>query len=266
MRELVSLSILVLGAALLGCQAAREWKPTTQAKITGSVSYVQKVALPPNSTVELRLEDVSRPDAPAILIAKDEVPTRGRQVPIAFELKYDSTLIQPSHRYAVRADIVSDGAPIFAAAGGYPVITGGAPVQIAILVEPAGKTARKDATMGPTPPLVGTYWRIFEINGATVVAGQGQHEPHLVLRAQDQRIDADGGLNLLTGTYELRGESLRFGELASTLMAGPSALMNQEKSLQTALRATTGYRVNGRTLQLLDGDRILVRLEAAEPP
>jgi putative lipoprotein len=57
-------------------------------------SYVQKVALPPNSTVELRLEDVSRPDAPAILIAKDEVPTRGRQVPIAFELKYDSTLIQ----------------------------------------------------------------------------------------------------------------------------------------------------------------------------
>src|SRR5262245_33600470 len=91
MRELVNLSMLVMGAALLGCQAARGWKPSTQAKITGSVSYVQRVALPPNSTVQLHLEDVSRPDAPAILVAEEKVPTQGRQVPIPFELKYDTT-------------------------------------------------------------------------------------------------------------------------------------------------------------------------------
>jgi putative lipoprotein len=267
MRELVVPSVLIMAMTVMACQSGREWKPSSKAKISGSISYVQKVALPPNATVELRLEDVSRPDAPPILVAEKKVATQGRQQPIPFQLEYDSTRIQPTHHYAVRASIVSDGAKIFATGSGYPVITGGNPVQIAVLVEPIGNASRKDATSGPTPPLVGTYWKAVEIDGTPIATmADSTREVHLCLRTQDKRVDGDGGVNLITGSYELKDQTLRFSDLASTLMAGPTLLMTQERSFYDALKATKGYRISGKSLELIGGQKVVARLEASEPP
>jgi putative lipoprotein len=44
---------------------------------------------------------------------------------IRFEIGYDSSRIDPSHRYAVRARIVVDGKPFFTTPQNYPVLTGG---------------------------------------------------------------------------------------------------------------------------------------------
>src|SRR5882672_8263188 len=54
----------------------------TQNVIVGTVLYRERIALPPDAKVEVRLEDVSRADALADVIAKQTVETNGRQVPV----------------------------------------------------------------------------------------------------------------------------------------------------------------------------------------
>jgi putative lipoprotein len=266
MRELVPVSLLIAATMLLGCQSSRGWKASSQAKITGTVTYLQKSALPHDAVVQLRLEDVSRADAQANVIAEERVETRGQQVPIPFELSYDAARIQSSHRYALHASILVGGTKAFTSARAFPVITQGAPTQLAILVEPIGSNSRGDAAASASPPLLGTYWRVVEVAGEPAASSEGHRVAHLILRSQDKRIEGSGGVNLLSGSYALQGSTLRFGDVLSTLMAGPPTLMNQEKKFCDALGATTGYRINGKSLELLDGERVLARLEATEPP
>ena len=84
-------------------------KPMSMAAVTGTVVYRQRIALPPNAVVKVRLQDVSRADAPAILLDEQIIPTNGKQVPFAFTLNYDPNQIKPNHAYAVSAQILIDG-------------------------------------------------------------------------------------------------------------------------------------------------------------
>ena len=59
-----------------------------QAVLTGTVTYRERIALPPNARVEVRLEDVWQADAPADEIASQTIAANGKQVPIPFELRY----------------------------------------------------------------------------------------------------------------------------------------------------------------------------------
>lgn len=122
-----------------------------------------------------------------------------------------------------------------------------------------------DARAG-SPALAETSWKLTELDGVAPVAAESGREAHLVLHAQTHRLEGSGGVNSLSGSYELQNDSLRFTGLVSTMMAGPPALMEQEAKFQAALRATTSYRISGKTLELLDGARVLARLEASAPP
>ena len=53
---------------------------------------------------------------------------------------------------------------------------------------------------------------------------------------------------------------LRFGPLATTRMAGPEDAMQRERAFLAALERVTSYELDGRTLALLAGDDVVVRL------
>jgi hypothetical protein len=84
-------AIEVLGLAgtlLVGC--SRSPQGTTDAGLLrGTVTYRERVALPPEAVVVVRLSDVSRQNVAAPVIAATRVPSEGRQVPLPFELRYD---------------------------------------------------------------------------------------------------------------------------------------------------------------------------------
>lgn len=103
--------------------------PTEQATVTGTVSYLQRIALPPNAVVEVKLVDVSRMDAPSVTLATQTIPTNGQQVPIAFSLPYRPEQINPSHSYAVQARILVDGQLRWISTSRYSVITRNSPTQ-----------------------------------------------------------------------------------------------------------------------------------------
>ena len=114
----------------------------------------------------------------------------------------------------------------------------------------------------PDEPLLDRYWRAIEIEGKPVTVLNNRAEPHLVLAAENRTHGSDW-CNRFNGSYETTAQTLRFGRLASTMMAciPPVDLMSRE--FNAVLIATNAYRIQGKQLTLLDGEgRVRMRLEA----
>lgn len=125
MKKVIALaSSLLLGTVLMGCQSETPEVAQPQIeKITGTVAYRERIALPDNAVVTVTLQDVSLMDAPAKVIAKHRFETNGAQVPFDFDLSYDSAKIEARHRYSVSARIEVDGKLRFTTDTSYPVVT-----------------------------------------------------------------------------------------------------------------------------------------------
>jgi putative lipoprotein len=126
----------VLALAVLACATGASTPaptPASRATVTGTVTYRERIALPPGATVTVRLQDVSRADAPAEVLAEDViVPTT--QVPIPFTLAYDPARIDTRHRYSVGVRIEVDGKLWFVSDTHNGVLTQGAPTHVDVLV------------------------------------------------------------------------------------------------------------------------------------
>jgi uncharacterized lipoprotein YbaY len=117
---------------------AMETSPDLTGVLTGDVTYRQRIALPPGSVIEVQLQDVSRADAPAQMIASQTITTSGENVPIPFVLMYDPAEIDPRSTYTLGARITVDGDLQWINAGRYAVLTGGNPTDhVVVMVSPA---------------------------------------------------------------------------------------------------------------------------------
>lgn len=147
--------MVLFGMLILGTGAATAGQGGT-ASVTGTVSYRQRSALPPNAEVTVRLVDVSRADAPAVELAVQTFVTGGKQVPFPFSLSYDPAAIDQRFNYAVQAEIHVDGQLSFITTQSYPVITRGNPTTVDVIVEPVsgGTPARLPSTGAPSGGLL----------------------------------------------------------------------------------------------------------------
>jgi putative lipoprotein len=219
--------------------------------VTGTVLYRQRSALPAGLVVRVRLEDVSRQDASAGLVAETEVVTSGEQVPIAFALEVDRSALDPGGQYGLRATIESGGTLRFTTTDFTSPPPEGAEAEL--VVQPVS---------APGSSLRGTQWDLVELDGAPVPLAEGESAPHLLLDGVEPLLSGSGGVNRLTGSFEQNGAELRLGLVATTMMAGPEPLMQREQAFVSALATVTGYRIAGSSLELLDGERVVARLEA----
>ena len=120
----------LIGALRMACEDS-----SAAATVTGTVTYRPRIALSPDATVVVTLEDVSLADAPSTVIAGRAIRTAGQQVPIPFSLAYDPAEIVPQHRYIVRAKIFYDNGLRWTSTTAYPVITQGSPTEVTIEVQ-----------------------------------------------------------------------------------------------------------------------------------
>ena len=70
-----------------------------------SVTYRERILLPPGHRLTVRIEDVSLADAPARVLAEAAEDLDGRGPPYAVALSVRQADIDPRHTYAVRAEI-----------------------------------------------------------------------------------------------------------------------------------------------------------------
>src|SRR5271165_4249992 len=105
-----------------------------QAKVSGTIAYRERMALPPDAAIDVRLEDTSLKDAPAKLVGESIFAAAGQQVPISFQISFNPADINPAHTYQLRANITVNGTMTFCSTAAYPVITRGAPMQADIVL------------------------------------------------------------------------------------------------------------------------------------
>lgn len=140
-KSILTLLILVM-TILVGCAGTGGAATPTPAEsaiatLTGTVTYLQRIALPEGAIVTVQLVDVSLADAPATVLAEQTITTT-TQVPIPFTLEFNPADIQPNHTYAVQARIEVDGQLQWITTTQYPVLTNGAPSEnIEIIVDQA---------------------------------------------------------------------------------------------------------------------------------
>jgi uncharacterized lipoprotein YbaY/heat shock protein HslJ len=115
---------------------ALTYRVAPAAAVRGTVTYRERIALPPQAVIEVQLVDVSLADAPATVISSVSINAEGRQVPFAFELPYDPAQIDPRFPYAVQARITVDGQLRFISTTRNAVITQGNPTELDVVVSP----------------------------------------------------------------------------------------------------------------------------------
>ncbi len=128
----------IAGASLLSACAVPSSPAaggTAQLRVTGTVTYRERIALDPAADIVVQLLDVSLMDAPSKVLAEQRIKANGKQVPFAYELKVDAARIDPRMRYAVSARITRGEQLLFINDTQYPVLTqGGATSADLVLV------------------------------------------------------------------------------------------------------------------------------------
>ena len=76
-------------------------------RLTGSVSYRQRIALSPDAVVVVELSDTASPPGQGVL-AERRIPLQGRQLPVAFSLEVEQHKIEANHRYTIRGGVLED--------------------------------------------------------------------------------------------------------------------------------------------------------------
>ena len=103
--------------------------PTPAASVTGTIAYPGSAALPPGAELTVRLEDVSRADAPSVTIAERVIVNPG-QSPIRFEVGYDPADIDDRFDYSIQATITQGDTLLFINDMVYSVLTWGYPNSV----------------------------------------------------------------------------------------------------------------------------------------
>lgn len=122
-----------------GCTKKTTVTPSPlKAAITGNVTYLERIALPPSAVVQVELQDVSRADAPATVLGQQTIAA-SHQVTIPFRIEYDPGQIQENHTYILRAGIEVEHQLRWTNTTTVRVLTGGHPKEnVTIRVSPSG--------------------------------------------------------------------------------------------------------------------------------
>ena len=128
--------VLIAAALVAGCASVAPSAPAagSEGVLSGTVSYRERIALPPDAIVEVWVVDVSPGIVTQQIVAGASIPTQGRQVPIRFDLRYDLNKVFPDRSYALKAVILSQGQTLFEAGDGEHVITKGNPTEVTLLL------------------------------------------------------------------------------------------------------------------------------------
>lgn len=186
---------------------------TGGATLTGTVAYRERVALPPDAAAEISLIDATIQDKAATVVAKTTVKSEGKQVPLAFTLRYDAGRIDKKHLYTVRAVIRSGDELLWTTDIVRAVITQGNPTDVALMltrVDPdAGVGAGGASSKGE---LAGSSWVLEELNDDRAIADV---RVTLDFGAQG-KVTGNGSCNRYFATVDISGESIRFGAVGAT--------------------------------------------------
>lgn len=268
--------------------------------LTGTAAYRERIAMPADAVLTVQLQNISRADAPAQVVAQTQQPFGDLQVPLTFRMEVPRAALEPRMRYALRATVHAEGELRFTTTQVYPVpvhvqvqmqqgaaASGTQPPPFNLLMQAVpARTASTDAGAGTLAGLVShgsasgaasadgvaepgmahlqdTYWKLVALDGQPTPMLPGQErEVRITLGSANRQVQGFGGCNGMGGSYTLDGAALKFDQLASTRKMCAPAANALERKVLGALQTTSHFRIRGEQLMLLGSGRVLARFEA----
>lgn len=225
----LTLSLFTLIASTFGATAGT---------VSGTVTYLQRMAVRPDTVLTVRLLDISLADAPAKILASNEYSVEG--VPVPFSLDYEDTNIDERFMYSVDAEMRSAGKLLFRSTTVVPVITRGAPNQVEIVLEMISASL---------PTLDNTSWEVQTLGGKEITADR---KP-IFRFAEDGIVAIDSTCNKLAGQATIENTSLNFpANMMGTLMACPEPYGALESDVKSLLPTITEFSFVSDGLVLLN--------------
>ena len=106
----------------------------------------------------------------------------------------------------------------------------------------------------------GKEWILVSLNGKPVATDKPP-----TMKFERGKLAIFGGVNRMSGSYALIDNgSITLGQLVSTKMAGPSALMELESNFSEIMVSVSGFHVRGNELQLLSDGRVVAEFRARD--
>lgn len=219
--------------------------------LKGSVAYRERIFLPADAQIEIRVEEAAKGSEPARVVARIVYFAGGRQVPIPFGLAYDPAKIVAGRSYVLRAAIRSRGFQLFTVSQPAPPLgkgAGGEPV--ALLLRASVKAPQ------PATGLTGAVWKLRSLGGTAPLPGRGTSGVEFRLDEKgDPEFSGSAGCNRFVGAWA-EGDSgaLRILPGPGSKVACAPELAAQEKVFLDALGRTSRYTIEGRVLTLFGAD------------
>jgi len=227
----------------VACIPVWAWAGTLE----GTATYRERIALPAEAVLKIELIDLALPDRPRVTVS---APTGAGQVPLAFTLTFEDSMILPQHDYALNAEILA-GEFRFRNTEPYPVnpLTQAEPILIvAQSVSQSDPPSSEPVVSEEQLPIIGVTWEATTIGEAPVPPGV---DVSLLIEA-DLRAGGVGGCNSYFSQTTLTKDSFAIGELARTQRSCGYDRNMLEQSFFQALRTAATWTVEGETLTLLD--------------
>lgn len=262
----LGLSVLLLAACGQDTASNSGQGAAMSDTIEGQVLYRERVALPPSAEVEVELQDISQPDAPASTLVTLTLPSSSGP-PYPFSMSYNTADIEAGKRYAMRASIVAEGRTIFTSTD-YIDPFAEQPLEIMVYQVPEAPEQAGAAQS----PLDGSYWYLVSLAGQPAGKGEGGKALDLRFTAasaeSEARVSGFSGCNRLSGGFNSEGGdehsgSLSFIALASTMMACAEG-SEIESSYLAMLGKVDSFRLHNGNLSLLSEGEELATLKSAE--
>lgn len=236
---------------VVGILAVPELSAAAEKAVKGEVVYRERIALPPNAVLSVQLADVSLADAPAAIIGEQKVSPAG-QVPISFEIKFDSSVIRPRMTYALQARITVDNKLMFISDTRHqvdPLID--APQTILLKMVPQASAE---------PAVFGQSWVVEYVDGIGAIA-----DPRATLHISEAgKAGGSGPCNVYFATAKVDGQSIAISNIGSTFKACAPEVMAEEKAMFDALVKAASFRIDAGKLIIADKDsREILRFSAA---
>lgn len=218
--------------------------------VRGTVTYRQRIALPANSEVKVRLVDAATPEGTPV--AETSVSTGNRQVPYSFELPYEMRDINRQREYVLFAEIRSDGRLRFRNETGVPVtLRGNQDQNIEIVVDPASD--EPEAITGRTLSLSGFGTGSLQI---------GTRGSELLIRAAVS-VQSDGNASVTVtrpfgGSVTFSGKLTAFDSNSLTITVQNSGEADASGTIQVAYSGRSLRSITAANL-MLDGQGVSLR-------
>ncbi len=133
-ERIATLNRIGLALALIVTLSACAAHSDKHGVVSGSADLAAFYELPADAVFIAILEDVSQTDVAAQELGRARLEPAG-QPPFHFEIDYDRSLIDPRHRYAVRARVESGNRTLLVSDTAYSVLTQGAGDKIHIVLK-----------------------------------------------------------------------------------------------------------------------------------